>query len=143
MDSLALPSPSAVKLLIDQDFLLRQVSLLIRVKRRRCSWDEFGEMVARDFLSPRNGRGKPSPGSSEWQLAKELVHGVLATADPQYDGIRKRLGTRETASTPLLLSTLSLWLAGILQISVSMTVPMTACLLYAIAEAGGDPEILK
>jgi hypothetical protein len=143
MTALDLPSPTIAKLQIDKDFLVRQVSQLTRVKRQRCSWDEFGEKVARDFSHPRNVSGKAHEESTEWRLAKELVHDVLVSCNPQHDGIRKRLGVRGTTSTPLLLSTLSLWLAGVLKISVSVTVPMVAGILYAIGDAGGDPEILR
>lgn len=143
MSALSPSLPLHVRLRIDQDFLVRQCSQLKQVRQRRRSWDEFGEKVALDFLYPRNAGGRIPQESAEWRFAKELVHGVLASTDPQYDGIRKRLGARGATSTPLLLSMLSLWLAGILQISVSLTMPMTACLLYAIGEAGGDPEILR
>ncbi len=146
MSSLDFPSPAATRLRIDLAFILRQEPRLIRVKRRQCSWDSFGDQVTRDFFQPRfttimtTVRSTDEP--AEWELAKELVLAVFTSAAPEYDGIRKRLGNPGTASTPMLYSTLSLWLAGILKISVSLTMPMTAAILYGIGEAEGDPGVL-
>jgi hypothetical protein len=143
MSPLDFPSPPAVRLRIDTGFILRQEPRLIRVKRRQCSWDAFGEQVIRDFLQPRIPAIRNVTGEfAEWEFAKELVHAVLASSSPEHDGIRKRLGNPETASTPLLFSTLSLWLAGVLKISVTLTMPMTAAILYGIGEADGDPSAI-
>ncbi len=131
---------------IDQNFLIRQLPSLTRIKRNHFSWDEFGEKVARDFFQPQNQllvkTDTNSPMMPEWNLAKKLIHDVLTSANSQHNGIRKRLGNLREPSTPLLLSTLSLWLAGILGISVSVTMPMVAVMLYAMGEAQGDPGIL-
>jgi hypothetical protein len=144
MSPLDFPSPPAIRLRIDPGFILRQEPRLIRVRRRQCSWDAFGEQVLRDFFQPRISTIRTVTGElAEWELAKELVNAVLTSSAPEYDGIRKRIGNPETASTPMLFSTLSLWLAGILKISVSLTMPMTAAILYGIGEAGGDPEVLR
>lgn len=75
-------------------------------------------------------------------MAKSLVYAVLASRDPQHDAIRQRLGNLQEPSTPRLLSTLSLWLAGKMGISVSVTVPLVAVMLYAAAEAGGTWDVL-
>ena len=144
MSPLDFPSPPAIRLRIDLSFILRQEPRLIRVKRRQCSWDTFGELVLRDFFQPRITAIRSATDElAEWKFAKELVHSVLTSSAPEHDGIRKRLGNPGTASTPLLFSTLSLWLAGILKISVSLTMPMTAAILYGISEADGDPDVLR
>lgn len=129
---------------------MRQVSGLVQVKRRRRTWNEFGEKVIEDYLnsSPKVRRpitrGESADGAEAtyWSMAKELVHSVVASQDPTYGGIRKRLGDLQNPSTPLLLSTLSLWLAGVLGISTSVTGPLVAAMLFGVAEAGGDWDIL-
>ena len=75
-------------------------------------------------------------------MAKSVVHEVLVRRNPQYDRIRQRLGNLNEPSTPRLLSTLSLWLAGEMEISVSVTVPLVAVMLYAAAQAGGTWDVL-
>ena len=135
---------------IDTDFLLRQVAGLVQVKRKRRTWGEFGDKVVREYhgqasrVQPgRNGiEAEVVTESSEWGLAKELVHAVMANRDPRHDAIRKRLGNLQEPSTPRLLSTLSLWLAGVLGISTSATGPMVAAMLYAVGVADGDWEVL-
>jgi hypothetical protein len=145
MTSRDLPSSGVLTLPIDRNFLARQVPDLAHMRRRCGSWDDLGEKTARDFLHPRGQvvrSGVESSQTSEWSLAKELVHDVLISGNPQHDAIRKRLGDLSEPSTPRLLSTLSLWLAGVLKISVSVTLPMVAVMLYAVGEAGGDPKVL-
>lgn len=76
-------------------------------------------------------------------MAKSRVHAVVASQDPEYHAIRRRLGNLRNPSTPALLSTLGLWLAGMLKISVSVTGPLVAVMLYSVAEADGDWEVLR
>ncbi len=107
-------------------------------------------MVIADYLISSQKVRKPVTGeeanavpeATYWGMVKELVHSVVASQDPTYAGIRKRLGDLQKPSTPLLLSTLSLWLAGILGISTSVTGPLVAAMLFGVAEAGGDWDIL-
>lgn len=137
-------------MLIDTQFLLRQVSALAQVKRNHRTWNEFGEQVVRDFVKPSTAAGvvrseedvNVSPEAACWSQAKGLVHEVLATREPRHDAIRKRLGNLREPSTAILLSTLGLRLAGVVGISVSVTGPMVAAMLYAAGEAGGDWEVL-
>lgn len=151
MTSSASPSAATAGNYFDTAFLLRQVSGLALVKRRRRTWNEFGQMVIDDLQSSSPKGRKPRAGEDStdaseatfWGMAKELIHSVVATQDPTYDGIRKRLGNLQEPSTPLLLSTLSLWLAGVLGISVSVTLPLVATMLYGVAETGGDWEALR
>lgn len=150
MTSSELPSAATPRIYVDTAFLLRQVSALVQVKRRRRTWNEFGEKVIEDYLSSSPKVRRPMTGAESaagpeaiyWGMAKELVHSVVASQDPTYGGIRKRLGNLPTQSTPRLLSTLSLWLAGVLGISTSVTGPLVAAMLLGVAEAGGDWEIL-
>lgn len=145
------PSAATARIHVDTAFLLRQVSALVHVKRKRRTWNEFGEKLIEDYLSSSPKVRRPmaemeSTDASEatcWSIAKELVHSVVASQDPTYGGIRKRLGNLQNPSTPRLLSTLSLWLAGVLGISTSATGPLVAVMLYGVAEAGGDWEALR
>lgn len=135
---------------IDTAFLLRKVSVLAQVKRRRRTWNELGQMLLSEFMevSPapmmaRDGdEPAASPAAASWSLAKSRVHAAVATQDPQHQGIRRRLGDLQAPSTPLLLSTLGLWLAGVIGISMSVTGPLVAVMLYGVAEAGGDWDVL-
>ena len=105
----------------------------------------MGETVLRDYISSAPTPRVEAPVSREaarWRMAKSLVYAVLASRDPQHDAIRQRLGNLQEPSTPRLLSTLSLWLAGKMGISVSATVPLVAVMLYAAAEAGGTWDVL-
>ena len=136
---------------IDTSFLLRQVSALTKVRERHQTWNEFGELTARhNHARPLpvhviDGRIEEGTSSepSNWSVAKDLVYEVLKTDDPKHDGIRKRLGNFREPSTPLLLTTLSLWLAGVLGMSVSKTSPMVAAMLYAVAKSSNDWETLR
>ncbi len=150
MTSLEISDVEANGIQIDTAYLLRQVSTLAQVIRQERTWNEFGEKVGRDFRSStptlrvvsEEGEVETPVRQSTWTRAKELIHSVLAGREPKYDAIRKRLGNLREPWTPALLSTLSLWLAGVLGISVSATIPMVAAMLYAVAEASGDCEIL-
>jgi hypothetical protein len=123
---------------IDQTFLLRKVSGLKLVKQNRRTWDELGEKVMQNFLRATGQSTATISEVSAWAIAKELVYEVLASRDPRFDSIRKRLGNLREPSTPRLLSTLGLWLAGVLGISVTATMPMVAVILYGLGDANGS-----
>ena len=151
MISLSPPPASTSRIAIDTAFLLRQVATLAQVKWQRRTWDEFGEMILRDLeRSSRTVRRTPvrvhpaeTPEAVYWRMVKELVFAVVELREERHDEIRKRLGTLQEPSTPRLWSTLTLWLAGVLGISTSVTGPLVAALLYGVAEAGGDWEVLR
>jgi hypothetical protein len=119
---------------IDQTFLLQKVAGLKLVKQKRRTWDELGEKLMRNYL---RASGQGTTDVAAWDTAKELVYEVLACRDPRFDGIRRRLGNLGEPSTPRLLSTLGLWLAGMLGISVTATMPMVAVILYCLGDANG------
>ncbi|MEO5915146.1 MAG: hypothetical protein ABIS50_13000 [Luteolibacter sp.] len=148
MTSLESQTPSADGIRIDIRFLLRQVPSLVQVRRKHRTWNDYGEKLVRELQVPaptvRTMTHMSDPkDASEWSYAKQLIHAVLATRQPEYDAIRKRLGNLQTTSTPILLSTLGLWLAGALGMSVSVTNPMVAVILLAVSEASGNWEILN
>lgn len=145
MTTQELSPPRSPSIHIDHKFLLRKVAALVQVKRCRRTWNEMGETVLRDYISsaptPRV-EAQVSLEAAHWRMAKSLVYAVLASHEPQHDAIRQRLGNLQEPSTPQLLSTLSLWLAGKMGISVSVTVPLVAVMLYAAAEASGNWDVL-
>ncbi len=148
MTSLASHPPSAAGIQIDTHFLLRQVPSLTQVRRKHRTWNDYGEKLVRELQVPaptvRRMTGIPTPANATaWSFAKQLIHGVLATPHGEYGAIRKRLGNLQMTSTPKLLSTLGLWLAGMLGMSVSVTQPMLAVMLLAVSEASGNWEILN
>lgn len=130
---------------IDTAFLLRRCSHLSQVERKRRTWNELGEKLLHHFM----GGSQPSPddhihdSTHYWSLAKTLVHSVIATQDPRYHAIRMRLEHLVNPSTPLLLFTLGLWLAGTMGISTSITGPLVAVMLHGVAQAAGDWNTLE
>jgi hypothetical protein len=137
---------------IDVEFLLRWDSRLARVGGA-LTWNQLGARIAQAYQNSRpltrldvGDQPDTTTTSSEpahWLRGKHLVHAVLLSRDPYFSSIRKRLGSFKNLSTPELLFTLSLWLAGQLKLSVSATQPMVAVMLYAVARAGGNWAILQ
>ena len=151
MTSSEQPPDTTSRILIDTTFLLRQVSALAQVKRKHRTSNELGEKLLCDFMesspSARIVRdryeSKDCPAVASWSMAKSRVHAVVASQDPQHHAIRRRLGNLQNPSTPVLLSALGLWLAGVLEITVSVTSPIVAVMLYGVAEADGNWEVLR
>lgn len=152
------PSTKADAIHIDVDTLLLRVPALNEVEQHhhhwnkddwnQRTWNEIGEKAARDSRSyrPRLAAGgrasENTSATSDWARGKELVHHLFASKGPDSDALRCRMRL-QNASTPFLLHTLSLWLAGALGISVSFTLPMVAVMLYAVAKSPVDWEILQ
>lgn len=139
---------------IDTDFLLDQVASLTAVQNNHESWEAFGERIEsrRHRVSPSTRRAEsvpdkaisePVPQTSNWQRTKELIHTLFVRRRPEHDGIRQRIENLAKFSTASLLSLLSMWVAGILKISIAVTRPMVATILYAVAQFSGDWEILR
>ncbi|NJM39084.1 MAG: hypothetical protein HC845_15195 [Akkermansiaceae bacterium] len=149
MNDLLSPPHQSGKLKIDIGYLLREVPSLRRVKKQLFTWDEYGEKIATHFLvAPPDLRvvdedcdyvvSAPAP---QWKTAKEVVYEVFTTSNPRHDNVRRRL-QNASASTPLLLSTLSIWLSGVMGFSVSVTRPMIATMLYGIATSERKLSVL-
>ena len=147
------PHPASVshaKVQIDVEFLLHKVPELGQVTQNRLTWNEFGERIAGHLqliqVPNRSARGQAKGAtfgdSCDWSRAKELVQAVLVSKDPKYEPMQKRLIQFEDSSTAALLSTLSLWMAGKLGISVTFTQPMVAVMLYAVARSSSNWHIL-
>ena len=142
------------KIPTDKDFLLKQVIGLIKVRKYQETWEEFGEQAEsrHERNRPRTPRAEAdrevekteaAPDVSNWQRAKELMYALFTGGDPEHNEIRKRIQSLYQPSTPSLLPLLSLWLAGILKISIKVTRQMVAAILYAVAEMGGDWRIIR
>lgn len=148
MPAIESPHTTTNRVHINRAFLLRQYPTLVHVRRKRRTWDEHGQKVVRDFFAATKPRTRVNQGDfgfdvSTWKLAKELVHAAITTEDPAYDGIRKRLGNLQIRPTAALVSTLGMWMAGVLGLSITATGPMLATMLYGVSEASGNWEILR
>jgi len=144
------PSVSCAKVQINVEFLLHKVPELSHVKQNRLTWNEFGVRIDEHLqliqVPNRSARGQAQSATltepSDWSRAKALVRAALVSRDPTYEPMQKRLIQFEDSSTAALLSTLSLWVAGELGISVTFTQPMVAVMLYAAARSSSNWSIL-
>jgi len=135
---------------IDMAYLLKKVRGLADVKARRRTWNEVGQRLelevmpvqrAYHLVPPPVARGKWGA-PSLWQEAKELVFAVMASGEPEFEAIRGRIRRGSSPTTQLLLSTLDVWLAGRLGVSVTITSQMAAVMLYAVSESPAGWKIL-
>lgn len=128
-------------------YLKQQLPSLVSVERKRRTWDEHGVKVTLEALSGKRplsqgGRGHSGKEDLTWNRAKALAHAVIISNRPEYSAIRKQLGDWRNRSTAALLSTLSLWMAGTLGVSITAMRPMLATILYGVAATGGDWDVL-
>jgi hypothetical protein len=141
------PETSADRFQIDIRYLTQQLPSLVSVERKRRTWDEHGAKVTLEALSGKRplsqaGRGLSGKEDLTWNRAKALAHAVIISNKPEYSAIRKQLGDWRNRSTAALLSTLSLWMAGTLGVSITAMRPMLATMLYGVAATGGDWDVL-
>lgn len=150
MNSLEPSSDRNARIQIDSQFLMRQMPTLSEIKRKRMDWNELGGKIIQEYQPrPQGNHSKanrpedPDSTSGEcWLRAKELLHNIMATSDPRNAPVRRRLGDFKKPSTAALFSTLSLYIAGKLGISLTITQPLLAVMLYAVHEASGNWDIL-
>ncbi|MEK7951337.1 hypothetical protein [Luteolibacter soli] len=129
-------SPSSRNLSIDKAFLLRKFPELARLLRQGYDPDEVGQAWlnrARQAASRQQSQRRHIGVEEDWEQAKEVLHQVLHTTNPDFNVIRGLLFARPGITTPVLVSTLSLWLAGHLGLSLTMVTPLVAVILYEIA----------
>jgi hypothetical protein len=150
MTSLEPPSNRNAWIGLDSMFLMRQLPALSEVKHKRVGWNDLGARITREY-QPKPPRNRPkashpdetgSPAGECWRRAKNLLHNIMATSDPENAPVRKRLGDFKNPSTAALFSTLSLYLAGKLGLSLTITQPMLAVMLYAVHGASGNWNVL-
>lgn len=130
---------------------MRQLPSLSDVQRERIGWDQLGAKIIHEYQpKPQKNRRaagpreeRKSPAVEIWQEAKELLHNIMATNDPEHAMVRKRLHDLKNPSTAALFSTLSLYLSGKLGISLTITQPLLAVMLFAVHEASGNWDVLR
>lgn len=128
---------------IDTGYLFRKFPDLAKLLRDGCHPDDVGEAWltrARGAVSRQQSRNPRLGAEADWAQAKETLERILHTDHPDFEGIRSRLFSRPGISTPELVSTLSLWLAGHLGLSLTMVTPLVALMLYETAS--GTREVL-
>ena len=127
---------------IEVDYLLRKFPDLALLLRRGYDPDDVGQawLNRARRAAPRQQSQRRHIGAEEdWEQAKSVLHQVLHTENPDFQVIRGLLFTRPGIQTPVLVSTLSLWLAGHLGLSLTMVTPLVAVMLYEIATGEGSP----
>jgi len=127
---------------IEVDYLLRKFPDLALLLRRGYDPDDVGQawLNRARRAAPRQQSQRRHIGAEEdWEQAKSVLHQVLHTENPDFQVIRGLLFARPGIQTPVLVSTLSLWLAGHLGLSLTMVTPLVAVMLYEIATGEGSP----
>lgn len=131
---------------IDEAYLLRRYPELARLIRQGYDPDEVGQAWlnrAAQNASRQQFQRKASA-EEEWDQAKDVIHQVLHTDNPEFHVVRGLLFARPGITTPVLVSTLSLWLAGHLGLSLSIVTPLVAVILYEIAaEEEGSLKVVS
>ena len=127
------------RFLRETEFLLRLMPDLNTVRRKTRGWDEFGEKIANQMEKER--RSKAEPEESLWHRAKRVVHMAMTDSDAKNAAIRTRVGGSSIIS-PGMLADLSLWLAGELGVTISVTKRLVATMLVGVAESKGDWNVL-
>lgn len=117
------------------EFLLHSMPDLEAIRRKARGWDDYGDKIA--TLMEKDQRGKPATEESLWRRAKHLVHTAMTGNDARNVSIRTRVCRSPTVSA-LVHADLSLWLAGELSISISVTKRLVAVMLVGLAESKGD-----
>lgn len=118
----------------ETEFLLRLMPDLEAVRRRTRGWDDFGEKIT---TQKERYRGKTSTDESLWIRAKRVVHTAMTNSDAIHAAIRTRVHLSPKVSA-FVLAELSLWLAGELGVSISVTKRLVAAMLIGVAESKGD-----
>lgn len=127
---------------IDEAYLLRKFPDLALLLRRGYHPDEVGQAWlnrARQAASRQQSQRRHIGAEDDWAQAKAVLHQVLHTENPDFHAIRGLLFARPDTRTPVIVSTLSLWLAGHLGLSLTMVTPLVAVMLYEIATAKESP----
>ena len=125
---------------IDEAYLLRKFPDLALLLRRGYPPDEVGQawLNRARRAAPRQQSQRRQTGAEEdLEQAKAVLHQVLHTDNPDFQVIRGILFARPDVKTPVLVSTLSLWLAGHLGLSLGMVTPLVAVMLYEISTGKG------
>ncbi len=133
---------------IDPAFLQKKFPEIAKMARQGEPWDQIGVAMLRGVqrAGSRQSGGLIGGGSgsrfrsslatgpeSEWAAAKAALRRLFCSDSEDLREIRQRLGDSSASTTPLLIVTLSLWLAGHLGKSVTRTTPLVATVLLGMA----------
>ena len=127
---------------LDEAYLLRKFPDLAILLRQGYHPDEVGVAWlnrAQRALSRQQSQRRQFGAADDWAQAKEILHRVLHTDDPEFAVIRGRLFDRPGIRTPEIVSSLSLWLSGHLGLSLSAVTPLVAVMLYEVATGNDSP----
>ncbi len=127
------------RFLRETEFLLRLMPELDAVRRKTRGWDELGEKIATQM--ERERRSKAEPDESLWRRAKRVVHMAMTGSDAKNAAIRTRVSGSPVISAGMLAD-LSLWLAGELGVTISVTKRLVTTMLVGVAESKGDWNVL-
>lgn len=118
----------------ETEFLLRLMPGLEAVRGKTRGWDAFGVIVStqmeRDWGIPQGA------GQSLWLRAKQVVHSAMTGSDARHEAIQARI-RRSPEISAIMLADLSLWLAGEMGVSISVTKRLVAVMLIGLAESKG------
>lgn len=123
----------------ETDFLTLSMPELVPVRNRRGDWKKFGEAMAARM--ERDWGLSQTKEASLWNRARLAVHEAITGNDPKHAAIRLRL-RKSPAISNVMLADLSLWLAGEMKTSVSVTKRLVAVMLLGVSEAKGDWNVL-
>jgi hypothetical protein len=123
----------------ETDFLTLAMPELVAVRNRRLDWRKYGEAMS-DRMERDWGLSRANQ-VSFWNRARLAVHEAVTGKDPKSATIRLRIRKSPTISN-VMLGDLSLWLAGEMKVSVSVTKRLVAVMLLGVSEAKGDWNVL-
>lgn len=129
---------------IDPLFLQKKFPDIAKLAKQGEPWDHIGIAMLRGFhrsgsrqqTVSRFRRGPAVTPESEWTTAKTALRRLFFGEGEDLRDIRKRLSDSTISTTPHLLATLSLWLAGHLGKPVTMTTPLVATILLGLVLDG-------
>lgn len=120
------------------EFFVRIMPDLDRVRRSSGEWDLYGSKVADEAAGDAN---HPRSEISLWDSTKRLLFELAEGTDARHSATRNRMRSSGPANR-VLFSELSLWLAGELKISITVTKRLVAAALIGVASADGDWKVL-
>lgn len=128
-------SPEEKQIFRDQtEFLLLAMPELASVRENWRTWETFGRGMAAQM---ERDWGLRSRDGALWLQAKQKVHAAMTGNDPAHASIRSRI-VKSPAISGIMLADLSMWLAGDMKISLSVTKRLVAVMLLGVSGSRGD-----
>jgi hypothetical protein len=131
------------KSLIDPFFLQKKFPDIAKLANQGAPWDQIGIAVLQGVhrSGSRQQTASRSPAitpGADWSTAKAALRRLFCSESEDLRDIRKRLSNSAISTTPHLLATISLWLAGHLGKPVTITTPLVATVLLGMVLDGED-----